>query len=84
MYAERTSPASEDDNPSSISREDTIKTAYDVFKEVCNVTVTAADIALAYRLKSRCDGPRPLLVSSFIIYKNCSGSSLLSKTDFEI
>lgn len=62
-YAEYTSPASENENPPFISRENTIKTACDVLKEACNITIIAADIASAYRLKSQRDDSRPLLVS---------------------
>jgi hypothetical protein len=62
-YAERTSEASDESNPPSLAREDTIATACAVFKDSCNVTVTTTDIATAFRLKSRRGGPRPLLVS---------------------
>ena len=63
-YAKRTDQASSEESPPT-NREDSISTACSLFKESCSVNMTAADIQAAYRLRSKCSGPRPLLVSFY-------------------
>jgi hypothetical protein len=64
-FAERVSDASTDDSVPITSREDTVATVCKMFHETCNITVTASDIQHAFRIKSRGDGPRRILVTFY-------------------
>ncbi len=67
-YAERVDAACTDENPPARSREDTVDTARKLFQDSCGLTVDASDIQAAYRIQSKADGPRPLLV----VFKSAS------------
>ena len=60
-FAERV--ADNGDNSLTSTREDTMKAICSVFHETVNVSVTPSGIKSAYRMKSKNDGPRPLLVT---------------------
>jgi hypothetical protein len=64
-YAERATPAGdgEDDSQPQVTREDTVKTVCSAIKDACNVVVVPEDIQSAFRLRSRGNGPRPILVT---------------------
>ncbi len=47
------------------SREDTTNTICSVFRDTVGVTVSPSDIQAAYRMKSKGNGPRPLLVTFY-------------------
>ena len=63
-YAELTDQASSEESPPA-NREDSISTECSLFKELCSVNVTAANIQAANRLRSKSSGPYLLLVSFY-------------------
>lgn len=64
-FAERTTEASDGDTTPVNTREDTVRTVCTLLGEACNITVSPSDIQFATRLKSKREGPRPLLVGFF-------------------
>ncbi len=62
-FAERVTEAGQEDAPPQHSREDTIKAVCSVLRESCKVEVSPQDIQSAFRLRSRRNEPRSILVS---------------------
>jgi hypothetical protein len=64
-FAERTTEASDGETAPANTREDTVRTVCTLLGEACNITASPSDIQFATRLKSKREGPRPLLVGFF-------------------
>jgi len=65
-YAERAADTVDEVNVGTApteSRNDTIASVCNVVKEACKIPIEPSDINFAYRLKTKRDGPRPILVS---------------------